>query len=84
MCQLDLRVFGRSALTSEIEVPKDRAESEMSTGIPITYVPARNTIFLSVALGLGRSAGGTRSLPGGERRRLQRISRLPSGVHHRV
>jgi 7-cyano-7-deazaguanine synthase len=50
-CPLDLRVFGGSALTSEIAVPKDRDESQMSTGIPITYVPARNTIFLSVALG---------------------------------
>jgi 7-cyano-7-deazaguanine synthase len=57
VCQLDLRVFCRSALTSEIEVPKDRAESEMSTGIPITYVPARNTIFLSVALGWAEVLG---------------------------
>src|SRR5262245_29891800 len=50
-CKLDLRVFGGSALTSELEVPKDRTDEAMSTGIPITYVPARNTIFLSVALG---------------------------------
>ena len=57
VCHLDLSVFGRSALTSEIEVPKDRAESEMSTGIPITYVPARNTIFLSVALGWAEVLG---------------------------
>lgn len=47
---IDLRVFGGSALTSEIEVPKDRAEEAMSSGIPVTYVPARNTIFLSFAL----------------------------------
>ena len=47
---IDLRLFGGSALTSEIDVPKDRAASEMSHGIPITYVPARNTIFLSFAL----------------------------------
>src|SRR5215475_6218150 len=47
---IDLRAFGGSALTSEIAVPKDRAKSEMSRGIPITYVPARNTIFLSYAL----------------------------------
>ncbi len=56
-CPLDLRVFGGSALTSEIAVPKDRNESQMSTGIPITYVPARNTIFLSVALGWAEVLG---------------------------
>jgi len=48
---LDLRVFGGSALTADLPVPRDRAEEEMSAGIPITYVPARNTIFLSLALG---------------------------------
>ena len=47
---IDLRVFGGSALTSDVEVPKDRPLEEMSHGIPITYVPARNTIFLSFAL----------------------------------
>jgi 7-cyano-7-deazaguanine synthase len=47
---IDLRVFGGSALTSDVEVPKDRPQNEMSRGIPITYVPARNTIFLSYAL----------------------------------
>ena len=47
---IDLRVFGGSALTAEIDVPKDRDERAMGTGIPITYVPARNTIFLSYAL----------------------------------
>ncbi len=46
----DLRKFGGSALTSDIEVPKDRSLAKMSQGIPITYVPARNTIFLSFAL----------------------------------
>jgi 7-cyano-7-deazaguanine synthase len=48
---LNLRLFGGSALTADLPVPKDRAESEMSQGIPSTYVPARNTIFLSLALG---------------------------------
>jgi len=47
---VDLRVFGASALTSDIAVPKGRAADEMSREIPVTYVPARNTIFLSLAL----------------------------------
>jgi 7-cyano-7-deazaguanine synthase len=51
---LDLRVFGASALTSDIEVPKD---SVGAPGIPITYVPARNTIFLSLALGFAEARG---------------------------
>jgi len=46
----DLRMFGGSALTGDYAVPKGRAAAEMSAGIPITYVPARNTIFLSFAL----------------------------------
>ena len=48
----DLRQFGGSALTSDSAVPKNRAADEMSAGIPITYVPARNSIFLSLALAL--------------------------------
>jgi 7-cyano-7-deazaguanine synthase len=47
---IDLRVFGGSALTSDVDVPKDRPLDAMASGIPITYVPARNTIFLSFAL----------------------------------
>jgi 7-cyano-7-deazaguanine synthase len=47
---IDLRLFEGSALTSNIEVPKGRAIDDMATGIPVTYVPARNTIFLSFAL----------------------------------
>jgi len=47
---IDLRIIGGSALTGDIEVPKDRSAASMSTGIPVTYVPARNTIFLSYAL----------------------------------
>ena len=50
---LDLRAFGGSALTSEIDVPKDG----VGEGIPVTYVPARNTIFLSLALGLAEASG---------------------------
>jgi 7-cyano-7-deazaguanine synthase len=47
---IDLRLFGNSALTDDIDVPKSRSIEEMATDIPITYVPARNTIFLSFAL----------------------------------
>ncbi len=47
---IDLRLFGGSALTSDLPVPKDRSEGEIGGGIPSTYVPARNTIFLSFAL----------------------------------
>ena len=50
VADIDLRQFGGSALTSDIEVPKDRSADDLAHGIPITYVPARNTIFLSVAL----------------------------------
>lgn len=53
----DLRKFGGSALTADIAVPKDRPVSEMSHGIPITYVPARNTIFLSFALAWAETLG---------------------------
>jgi 7-cyano-7-deazaguanine synthase len=47
---IDLRTFGGSALTSDLAVPKDRDAGAMAHGIPVTYVPARNTIFLSYAL----------------------------------
>ncbi len=50
VAKIDLRVFGGSALTGDIDVPKGRTADEMGHGIPITYVPARNTIFLSFAL----------------------------------
>ncbi len=49
--KIDLRAFGGSALTADLDVPKNRPAGEMHIGIPITYVPARNTIFLSFALG---------------------------------
>ena len=48
--KIGLDAFGRSALTDDIDVPKSRSTAEMSRGIPVTYVPARNTIFLSFAL----------------------------------
>ncbi len=54
---LDLRGFGGSALTADIDVPKAKASDPVEPGIPVTYVPARNTIFLSVALGWAEAAG---------------------------
>jgi 7-cyano-7-deazaguanine synthase len=54
---VDLRAIGGSALTDETEVPKGRSGDEMSSGIPVTYVPARNTIFLSFALGWAETLG---------------------------
>jgi 7-cyano-7-deazaguanine synthase len=50
VAKIDLRVFGGSALTSDLPVPKGRSIKEMGRDIPITYVPARNTVFLSFAL----------------------------------
>jgi 7-cyano-7-deazaguanine synthase len=50
IAKIDLRVFGGSALTDDIGVPKQRAEKKIADGIPVTYVPARNTIFLAYAL----------------------------------
>jgi 7-cyano-7-deazaguanine synthase len=50
IANIDLRVFGGSALTGDIDVPKKRSEKEISHAIPITYVPARNTVFLAHAL----------------------------------
>ena len=50
IAKIDLRLFGGSALTSDVAVPKGRSLEQMSIGIPVTYVPARNTIFLSFAL----------------------------------
>jgi 7-cyano-7-deazaguanine synthase len=54
---VDLRQFGGSALTADMEVPKGRAIESMSEGIPITYVPARNTVFLSFALAWAETLG---------------------------
>src|SRR6266853_1617 len=50
VAKIDLRVFGGSALTDAFDVPKQRSETQIGHGIPITYVPARNTIFLAYAL----------------------------------
>jgi len=53
----DLTLFGGSALTGDVAVPKDRSEEEIGAGIPVTYVPARNTIFLSFALAFAEVLG---------------------------
>jgi 7-cyano-7-deazaguanine synthase len=54
---IDLAQFGGSALTADVAVPKDRGDAEMQGAIPITYVPARNTVFLSLALAYGEVVG---------------------------
>lgn len=54
---IDLRAFGGSALTDDIDVPKGRNEKDMDAEIPVTYVPARNTIFLSFALAFAETTG---------------------------
>lgn len=55
--KLDLRQIGGSALTSDLAVPKDRSDTEMGHGVPVTYVPARNTILLGLALGYAEVVG---------------------------
>ena len=72
---IDLRAIGGSALTAPIAVPKDRQLDEMSAGIPVTYVPARNTIFLSFALAWAEV------LDTGDIFAIRWLPRLPSGVH---
>jgi 7-cyano-7-deazaguanine synthase len=62
--RVDLRVFGGSALTDSIDVPKDRNEAETAANIPVTYVPARNTIFLSLALAYAEVIGADRIVIG--------------------
>ncbi|HWM23295.1 MAG TPA: 7-cyano-7-deazaguanine synthase QueC [Chthoniobacterales bacterium] len=59
IAEIDLRVFGGSALTDEIPVPKNRDEKNRGHGVPATYVPARNTIFLSYALAWCEVLGST-------------------------
>jgi len=60
VCDIDLRVFGGSALTADVDVPKHESAEELSDDeIPITYVPARNTVFLSFALAYAEVIGST-------------------------
>ena len=69
---LDLRAIGGSALTAEIAVPKGRDEAEIGSGIPVTYVPARNTIFLAYAIALAEVRSASR-----DRRRASTCSIRP-------
>jgi 7-cyano-7-deazaguanine synthase len=55
--KVDLRAIGGSALTADLPVPKGREESAMAADIPVTYVPARNTVFLALALGMAETLG---------------------------
>ena len=57
MVRLDLRQIGGSALTADVAVPKNRTAGEMAVGIPVTYVPARNTVLLGLALGYAEAVG---------------------------
>ena len=79
---VDLRCFGASALTDELAVPKDREPG--ASGIPITYVPARNTVFLSLALAFAEAEGARDIFYRCLLCRLLRLSRLSSGVHRCV
>ncbi|HEY0708621.1 MAG TPA: 7-cyano-7-deazaguanine synthase QueC [Polyangia bacterium] len=61
---LDLAAFGGSALTADIPVPKGRSEAEIGGGVPVTYVPARNTLFVAYALALAEVIGATEIVVG--------------------
>lgn len=62
--RVDLRTIGGSALTADVAVPRGRSESAMSSDIPVTYVPARNAVFLSIALGFAETLGATELVAG--------------------
>ena len=57
VAKIDMRILSGSALTDDVDVPKRRSAAEIGHGIPVTYVPARNTIFLSYALALAETVG---------------------------
>ena len=80
VAKIDLRMFGGSALTADIEVPKGRDSRRMSSEIPITYVPARNTIFLSFALGWCEVLDAQDIFIGVNASRLFRVPGLQTGI----
>ena len=84
VADIDLRVFGGSALTDDIDVPHHDSADDLGDGIPVTYVPARNTIFLSFALAWAETLGCERHLHRRQRARLQRLPGLPARVHRGV
>lgn len=59
VCDIDLRIFGGSALTADVDVPKHDSADQVEENIPVTYVPARNTVFLSFALAYAEVVGST-------------------------
>ena len=71
-------------VTDTIAVPLDRDEDELSVGIPVTYVPARNTVMLSLALGYAEVVGAEHLSSWRQCGRLHRLSRLSAGVHRCV
>ena len=81
VADIDLRVFGGSALTDDIDVPRHDSADDLGDEIPVTYVPARNTVFLSFALGVGGDAGVQRCVHRRQRTGLQRLPGLPARVH---
>ena len=81
---IDPAVLAGSALTDDIAVPRRSGAEMPGDGIPVTYVPARNTIFLSYGLALAESIGAWRPLHRRQLAGLQRIPRLPPGVHRGV
>ncbi len=64
LVRVDLRAIGGSALTADVAVPKGRGEAEMAGAIPVTYVPARNAVFLSIALGFAETLGAAHLVAG--------------------
>ncbi len=74
VANIDLRVFGGSALTDHVDVPKKRSQTEIAHGIPVTYVPARNTIFLAYALAWSEVVPANDIFLNKSRRRRQTLS----------
>ena len=81
---VDLRAVGGSALTDTLDVPKDRSHEDIGQGIPITYVPARNTVLLGLALGYAEVVGAFDIFMGAQLFGLLGLSRLSSGVPRAV
>ena len=81
VADIDLRVFGGSALTDDIPVPHHDSAEDLGSDIPVTYVPARNTVFLSFALAWAETLGSSDVFIGVNALDYSRLPRLPAGVH---